>query len=240
MFINKYRVAGVLGGMGPDATVDFFRNVINNTTASCDQDHIPLLIFNNPKVPDRTEAVKTGKTEKIIQYLTESAITLEKGGADFIVIPCNTAHTFINEIRQSVKINVFSMIDETVKHVMAKYPGIDEICIMGTSGTMKSRLYQDAFEEKNIKYYIPEEDIQEKYVMGGIYSIKAGKDLSHAESLLIKALDHLKKTGCSRVVLGCTEIPIVLNRPSINGFDVINPTNILARITINESHIKQD
>ncbi len=234
MFNEKYKVAGVLGGMGPEATVDFFKGVIYKTDAGCDQDHIPLLIFNNPKIPDRTEAVKTGNTDRIISYLRESAVVLEKGGADFIVIPCNTAHTFIKEIRDAVDINVFSMIDETVSFALEKYPGIDEICLMGTSGTMQSRLYQDAFENKSIKCYLPNDEVQEKFVMGGIYAIKAGKDLSFAENLLLKALEHLSKTGCSKVVLGCTEIPIVLKRPRINNFDIINPTSILAKVTINE------
>jgi aspartate racemase len=234
MFLNKYKVIGILGGMGPDATVDLYRHIIELTPADNDQDHIPTLIFSNPKVPDRTESIINSDTEMIITYLRESAVILEKGGADFIVIPCNTAHSFYDDIRDAVSIPVIHLIRETVRYIIDNHPGVNEVGLLGTKGTLSSGLYQNALNEYNIKSSIPGDEIIDKYIMKGIYSIKSGKGLKEARKLLINAIDSLPDSAKKTVVMGCTEIPLAFKEP-LENVNLINPTRILAENAVRMS-----
>ncbi len=229
MFLEKYKTIGILGGMGPDATVDFYSRIIRNTNASTDQEHIPVLIFSNPKIPDRTTCIETGNSDTISQYLSESAKILETGGADFISIPCNTVHYYFENIKNSVEIPVMHIIDETVNFILKEYPQTDKINLIGTNGTMKTGLYQERFNKVGIETFIPEENIQNNYVMKAIYGIKSGGDLKKARELLISAAKILsEQSGSELVVLGCTEIPLVFNGP-VNGLKIVNPTEVLAK-----------
>ncbi|GAH53208.1 unnamed protein product, partial [marine sediment metagenome] len=106
------KIIGILGGMGPEATVDLFHKIIKFTPAKKDQDHFRIIIDNNPKIPDRTAAI-LGKGEDPLPALQETARNLEKAGVDFIIIPCNTAHYFLPQIQKSVNIPVLNMIEET-------------------------------------------------------------------------------------------------------------------------------
>jgi len=102
------KIIGILGGMGPEATLDLFHKIIKLTYAEKDQDHLRIIIDNNPKIPDRTDAISgTGKDP--LPKLIVTAQILEKAGADFIIIPCNTAHYFISEIQQSIKIPILTL-----------------------------------------------------------------------------------------------------------------------------------
>jgi len=223
MFLNKYKVIGVLGGMGPEATVDLYNHIINITPASRDQDHIPALIFSNPKIPDRTASINAAESEKIILYLQESARILEKGGADFIVIPCNTSHKFFKEIQEVAGIPVVNMIEETVKFIIESFSGVKEVGLLATSGTLKTELYQEYLKRHSITAVIPDENIQNEYVMKAIYDfIKAGKDINHAEKLLKEAIKSLKKPAQEKVIMGCTEIPLAL-KESYDDVTLINP-----------------
>lgn len=235
MFLNKYKVIGILGGMGPEATVDLYNHIINMTPASKDQDHISALIFSNPKIPDRTASITAAESEKIIQYLQESARVLAKGNADFIVIPCNTAHKYFTEIQEVVKIPVINMIEETVNYIIENLPGAREVGLLGTTGTLKTNLYQEYLKRHNITALVPDENIQNEYVMKAIYDfIKAGKDINQAENLLKEAIKSLKSPAREKVIMGCTEIPLALKK-SYDGVVLINPTKILAEIAVRES-----
>lgn len=231
MFLKKYKIIGILGGMGPEATVDLYNRIINITLASKDQDHIPVLIFSNPKIPDRTASINSDESKKIIQYLVESAVILEKGGADFIIIPCNTAHKYISEIQKSVKIPVINMIKETVLHLIKEYPDIKEVGLIGTSGTLKTKLYQNYLEKENIKATVPGSEVQEQYVMKAIYGIKSDGKIAKAEKLLQNAIKTLPETAQKVVIMGCTEIPLALRKP-FDSVKLINPTNILAQVAV--------
>lgn len=235
MFLNKYKVIGILGGMGPEATVDLYNHIINLTPAAKDQDHIPTLIFSNPKIPDRTASINAAESEKIIRYLQESARVLEKGNADFIVIPCNTAHKYFTEIQDVVRIPVINMIEETVNYIIEKFTDVKEVGLLGTTGTLKMKLYQEYLKRHNITAVIPDEKIQNEYVMKAIYDfIKAGKDINQAEMLLKEAIKSLKSPAQEKVIMGCTEIPLAL-KDSYGGVVLINPTKILAEIAVKQS-----
>jgi len=238
MFLKKYKVVGILGGMGPDATMDLYNHIIRMTPAQQDQDHIPALIFSNPKIPDRTESIMSGKTKKIIQYLQESAHVLEKGGADFIVIPCNTAHVFYKEITKAVSIPVYHIAEETVKYITSLYRSEKYVGLLGTIGTLKTNLYQGYLQKKGITAVVPDDEIMEQYVMKAIYGIKAGRDTEEARKLLIHAVTTLPERAQNIVIMGCTEIPLAFKEP-LDSTVMINPTEILAETAVRESNSRK-
>ena len=138
--INK-KTIGIIGGMGPEATADLFNKIINLTPAEKDSDHIHILIDNNPMIPSRINAILYGG-ESPIPELTRMAKSLEKSGADFLIMPCNTASYYIDDIRKSVNIPVISIIEETSKYIINKYANIKTIGLLGTEMTVRLGLYQ--------------------------------------------------------------------------------------------------
>lgn len=219
---------GILGGMGPEATNDLYREIINCTSATKDQEHIPVLINSNPKIPDRTDAILYNG-ENPVTMLAETAKNLEEAGADFIVIPCNTSHYFINDLRALINIPIVSMIDETVSFIKKNYPDIKNIGLLATTGTVKSKIYHDAFAKKGIEVVSLEDPEQEQLVMAAIYGekgIKSGEK-KIAQKKLRKASVILTSKGAQAIIMACTEIPLALKQRTIRHI-LINPTKILA------------
>ncbi|MFC7626353.1 aspartate/glutamate racemase family protein [Paraburkholderia humisilvae] len=137
-------VIGVLGGMGPRATADFFTKLIAATPAECEQDHLRVHIDSNPQVPDRSEAI-AGRGESPGVALAAMAAGLEHAGADFLVMPCNTAHAFEPEIRAAVRVPFVSMIDEACAGCDHVFPSAQRFGLLATRGCIEARLYQNAF-----------------------------------------------------------------------------------------------
>jgi aspartate racemase len=214
---------GILGGMGPLATADLFRKIIIHTKASSDNEHIPILIDNNTEIPDRTAAI-LGKGASPVKEMLRSAMRLECMGADFLVIPCNTAHFFLPDIRAMVRIPIINMLGETAKHLAAN--GISRAALLATDGTLQSQVYDKALEAQGVSVLRPDTEGQ-KAVMDQIYrGVKMG-NLSLDRAPLISALDRLTASGAQTFVLGCTELPILFER--ITGYPIVDPTDILAR-----------
>ena len=131
------KIIGIIGGMGPLATVHLFERIVLRTKAEKDQDHIRILIDNNTKIPDRTLAI-LGNEESPVNELVNSAKMLENSGADFLIMPCNTAHYFIEEIKKNISIPFINMPEEAVKHTYDKYGKDAVVGIMATDGTIKT------------------------------------------------------------------------------------------------------
>ncbi|MDP2884171.1 MAG: amino acid racemase [Ignavibacteria bacterium] len=219
-------ILGVFGGMGPEATANFYQLIVELTPATKDQDHIPTLIFSFPQVPDRTTAIKSGDPS-IIPYLVEGVTRLEKAGASFIVIPCNTAHYYFDQMQQSVRIPILNMIRETASEVAVKYPDAKKVGLLATSGTIASGLYEKELAARGIAVVTPAADLQENCVMKAVYATKAGGDKLKCEDWLYSAGKDLEKNGAAVVVLGCTEIPLAFN-PKRAGVPVVSGTGVLA------------
>jgi len=234
MFLEKYNVIGILGGMGPEATIDLYRRIVRSTPVEKDQDHIPVLIFSNPKIPDRTASISSRKTKKIIAYLKESAAILEDGGADFIVIPCNTAHVFYGDIAEEVYIPVIHMIEITVAYIIDHYPDMKVAGLLGTSGTISTGLYQKVLGSHGISPVVPEKHVLDSLVMSAIYAIKAGKKLKDAREKLVQAISLFPEAAQRLIIMGCTEIPLAFEKPLDNTI-LINPTQILADAAVRMS-----
>lgn len=218
------KTIGILGGMGPLATADLFRKIITLTDAKCDNEHIEMIVENNTKIPDRTDYIINNGDDPT-RHMIKSAIRLEMMGVDVIVMPCNTAHYFYDEIIKYIDIPFINMIIETAKHTKKLYPDTKKIGLLATKGTCKAGIYDKIFDEYDLKLVKPEEKYQ-KYVTELIYDIKGGKtdiDLSGFQS----ALNELKKQEAEIFILGCTELPVAFQMFNIDE-KCIDPTTILA------------
>ncbi|USS40664.1 amino acid racemase, partial [Thermococcus aggregans] len=208
--------------MGPLATVDLFKRIVLKTPAKRDQDHPRIIIYNNPKIPDRTAYI-LGKGENPLPELIDSAKKLEKWGADFIIMPCNTAHYFAEEIQKAIKIPLINMIEETASYVASL--GMKRVGILATTGTIVSGIYQKALEKRGIKGIVPSEEDQEK-VMKGIYEgVKAG-DVELGRKLLLEVAKKLEKR-CDGLIAGCTEISVALRQEDLR-VPLVDPLDVIA------------
>lgn len=227
------KIIGILGGMGPEATIDLFTKIVKGTKAKKDQDHLRILIDNNPKIPDRTLAIQRKGPNPLTQ-LIRSAKLLENAGADFIVIPCVTAHHFFEPLQKRVKIPFLHLVEETVKYIQTRLKGIRKIGLIATTGTIQTGLFQKAFSNHVIELILPTPEVQKKWVMEAIYGKKGIKVIGPSENskrLILKASESLIKQGSQAIIAGCTEIPLVLKEEDLS-VPVIDPISILARAAI--------
>jgi len=226
------KIIGILGGMGPEATIDLFYKIIKFTPAEKDQDHLRIIIDNNPKIPDRTAAI-LGKGEDPLPALRESARNLEKAGADFIVIPCNTAHYFLSSIQKNVKIPVLNMIEEAASETQQRIPQIKKVGLLASIGTYKTEIYHQQFKKFNIEVIYPNEKDKEE-VMKAIYAVKAGDLSDEVKGNILKITQKLLDKGAEAIIAGCTEIPLILKEGDVS-VPLIDPTQILARIAVQKA-----
>ncbi|MCA1809861.1 MAG: aspartate/glutamate racemase family protein [Kiritimatiellia bacterium] len=229
------KTIGILGGVGPEATAELFRRIIRMTGAQCDQDHLPVIIFNNPAIPDRTAAI-IGRGASPLPALKDTARRLEKAGADCIAIPCNTAHFFLPQIRRAVHIPVLDMIDATAACIAAVHPGVRRVGLLATTGTVRSRLYHAALRRRRVRVIVPPASAQRDLVMAAIYGregIKAGARRRPAQ-MLRQAAELLREADAGLLIAGCTEISMVL-RGRCAGLPLVDPLTVLAREAIRQA-----
>lgn len=226
------RALGILGGMGPLATVDFMAKVIEATPAERDQDHIPLLVHAVPQVPDRAAAILNG-TDEPLEWLVRGAGMLRLSGAGAIAIPCNTAHYWYDQLAASIDIPVLHIVDAAADALRAQGITDGRLGLMGTVGTVAAGIYQKRFEKLGYDCLAPDEAAQAKYVTAGINEIKAGR-LDAGRELLETVAKGLAERDCRAIVLGCTEIPIVLTREMSpgGGIGYLDATDALARASV--------
>ncbi len=228
--MKNSKTIGILGGMGPEATSYLFNLIIKNTRVKRDQDHIPVIIYNYPQIPDRTLHL-VEKQESPLPYLVKGMKLLESAGASFVLMPCNTAHYYIGQIGESCKLPVLNMISLTCQHIHNS--SLKKAGILATTGTVKTGLYQKELESLGIEVVLPTPAEQKGLVMEAVYGkrgVKAGYK-REPKQLLKEAAGLLEKRGAGVIIAGCTEIPIVLNRRDIN-IDMVNPMEILAKKAI--------
>jgi len=223
------KVVGVLGGMGPEATVDFMSKVIALTPADKDQDHIRMLVDHNPAVPNRQTAILDGG-EDPGPVLAEMAKRLEQAGADLLVIPCNTAYVFAANVRDAVKIPLISIIDASIDAVLQRDSSVGNVGVLATNGCLQGGVYQKALQNRALNPVLPSGDeLAELMIL--INKIKAG-DKSTGVNVAMRALvDALVASGAEVIVAGCTEIPLVLDEAML-GVALISSTDALAEETV--------
>ncbi|MFM0056827.1 amino acid racemase [Paraburkholderia phytofirmans] len=226
---------GVVGGVGPAATVDFMQKIVRNTPANRDQDHIRLLIEQNPQIPDRTEnLIGDGPDPTISLYAT--CKKLESGDVDLIAIPCNTAHAFVERIQPYLSIPIVNMLTVTVRHLRERFPVLRSVGVLATSGTIASGVYEKALESEGLRQIVPRAELQAR-VMEAIYGkegVKAGFTTGQCLNDISAAIDGLVADGVEVIILGCTELPLLLPKKSFVGttgarVSLVDPTDVLAR-----------
>jgi len=226
------QIIGVLGGMGPQATCDLFQKLINATPARTDQEHLHIIIDNNPAIPDRSAYI-LGSGPDPTPALVESACRLAQAGCDFLVIPCNTAHCFIRAVEEAAGIPVLNMVEITAEEARRRLKPGEAVGLLATTGTVKSGLYHEALARQGLSLITPSEADQ-KVLMELIYGpqgIKAGftgKDLRAQFWLLA---ERLVSRGARLVIAGCTEIPLVLEDGDIS-VPVLDSTDLLAKAAV--------
>jgi len=221
---------GILGGMGPEATVDLYRHIIDLTPAVIDQDHIKVLIYSNPKIPDRTEAIVAGGKSPL-PYLIESAGLLEKWGAGIIAIPCNTAHHYLTEIQKQTGIPILNMVEETCSDLRARMPEIHTVGLLAIEGTLRSGMYHRVMAEAGVKVLVSENTEQQR-IQSAIAQVKAGSADRSTQEIFESAAKRLIHSGAQVIILGCTEVPLAFDSDAIDR-PCLNPTRILAQAAVN-------
>lgn len=217
-------ILGIMGGMGPAATCDLFKKIIDLTPATRDQEHLHIIIDSNVEIPDRTAYI-SGIGENPAMEMIRSVLKLEMMGADYIAIPCNTAHYFYNEIIKYTKIKVLNMIYETADYLKKNFIHRDYL-LLATKGTYKSGIYESIFSDFNLNIIEPDYDDQQ-IIMNWIYNVKSSKfDISPME--VANLINKYTKNKDIPIILGCTELPILAERIGMPQ-KYIDPVSILAK-----------
>ncbi|CAM4157355.1 Aspartate racemase [Kerstersia similis] len=202
---------GVLGGMGPLATIDFMHKVLDATEAQRDQDHIPVVTACIPQIPDRTAAFR-GEGDSPLAAMIESGRRLVEAGACLIVVPCNTAHLWFEPLQAALGVPMLHLVDAALDDAAALAGNDGRIGLLATDGTIASGLYVNRRPASGqpMQWLLPTAREMVEWVMPGIAAVKAGEIAQGAE-FLSQAAAALGKRGAQAVILGCTEIPVVLN-----------------------------
>lgn len=226
--VMKQKTLGIIGGVGPLATMFIGEMIVRSTKAEKDQEHINMVITNNTKIPDRTAYILGESTVDPVPEIVSDAKKLKVAGADLIIIPCNTAHSFFGQIQENSDLRIINMIEETAK--CAALAGAKRVGILATTGTITTGVYQAACEKLGMIPVIPDEAIQ-AIVMSLIYDdIKAGKPAEYEKWSLIEQA--MKVAGCDVLILGCTELSIVRKELQLN--DCIDSLLVLAEVAITQ------
>ncbi len=205
---------GIIGGMGPAATDLLYRRIIDRTDAECDQEHLDMIILNHASMPDRTAAIKSGDTDKVLSLLKKDVEFLEKSGAVAIAIPCNTSHYFYDELQKSTSVTIINMIRETAKYVKAL--GRKKVCVLATDGTIMTGIYEKEILAEGIEYVAPDENTQ-KLVMKIIYE-QIKKGFPGNEEDFREIHHYIKANGCDGAILACTELSVFRETAGLTDF----------------------
>lgn len=223
---------GILGGMGPMATVDLFAKIVESTPAKFDQEHLKIIVYNNPQIPSRIEAILHG-TESPSNELIRSAQFLEKSGANVLVMPCNTAHYWYQDIQGAVNIPLINMIENTADYAYLKEAS-GKVMLFASAATVQTKLYQNVFLTRKVSLLVPTSAEQESISLA-IDQAKAG---NLADNSYIGQLDEIilkyKKAGVNSFIAGCTEIPLLFKYIR-RDFCQIDPTLLLAKRVVKQA-----
>jgi aspartate racemase len=240
---------GIVGGIGPMAGIDLYKKIVEHTLANTDQEHLPVLLASMPnEIVDRTEFLLGKINENPAPALAKVILLLERAGAQYIGIACNTAHASdIFEPMRAIlcqnnsKSVLVNMIEESMAAIL-NHPGkIQRVGLLSTSGAYKTRIYQHRLESAGLTPVILNWEQQESLAQRAIYEIKASStDIPQGPlDLLNTAIQHLKAFGAQAIVLGCTELGMIEERLDFQGLHVFNPNLILARTLIAHSFPKK-
>ena len=227
--MNDYKTIGIIGGMGPLATMDLYKKIILSTEASCDNEHIRVYIDSNAAIPDRTAAILRGGKDPVPEMLS-ALRNLEKCGADCVIMPCNTAHYFLPRLQAETALPILSMPEITAACCAARFPG-RRAALLGTRGTLEAKIYDAALEKAGVDFLLPDEGEKDE-LMRLIYDVvKATKPLEPELEHWHALISGLAERGADFFILAGTELPILADGLHHPG-PFVDPTLELARAAI--------
>jgi aspartate racemase len=197
---------GILGGMGTQAGLDFCNKLAMLNRGKIDQKYPLFILYNKSNIPGRPENLH--KYNKVLKSLIKGCLLLQKSKCKFIVIPCNTAHYWYDDLQKKIKIPIISMPKEVYLHAKDNCKKNSKIGILATEGTLKTNVYNKFFD-KRFKLIVPKKSLQIKSVNKAIKCVKMGK-IKNAEKSIKPAINYLIKMKCDKIILGCTELPIAI------------------------------
>ena len=214
------KAVGIIGGLGPETTSEFYLEIIFGCYKKKKESRPQILIWNVPlkyKIEEDLLKKATGE-ERYVPYLIDAAKRLERGGADFIVMPCNSMHIFIEEIRKAVKIPVLSIVEETARFLKNKK--ISKVGILATSSSLKAKLYETTLEKEGIEQIMPDEFNQAK-IGKMINNIVLNRHANKDRQELLKIIDNFEEKGVKNVILACTDLQLLIPHHKLNIYDTM-------------------
>lgn len=219
------KVIGIIGGMGPAATLDLLEKIYANSEADCDQLHLRVLADIDPTIPDRTAAIIGSEgREELVRHLLHNALGLIQQGAEVLAMPCNTAHAFLKYFQGELSVPLINIINVSVEYILKKK--WKRVGLMATDGTLAARLYISELQGQGIEVITPSEENQ-AVLMKAIYAFKGGETKLSAKAA-VDVYGSLLSAGAQQVIAACTELPILLRGQE----HVVDPTYLLARSLI--------
>jgi aspartate racemase len=225
MAVKKEKIVGILGGMGPEATVDLMQRIIRLTPALDDADHIRCIVDNNPKVPSRIRAIIEGGGEDPGPCMADMGQRLASWGADFLVIACNTAHYYHGAVQQAVDIPVINLIDLVTNHVKDNFPEQDKVGILASPAVAMTGLYTERFKTLGMTDIWPDADHQ-ACLLGVIKEIKKGNTGPGVRADYVAVCENLRQQGAQLAIVACTELSALDETLPV---DFLDAAEILAR-----------
>lgn len=207
---------GVIGGMGPLATVKFYDKIVLNTEACNDNEHIDLIVLNHSTMPDRTKCIIENKDTEFLNEIKKDLEILERIGIDVVAIPCNTSHYFYDEFKNFTNLKIINMIEETILEI--KRRGIKKVAVFGTLGTLNSKVYNKYAKENGIE--VKELSLEDKKtVMDIIYKIKETNNLESKDFVeILNRYCNDKTIG----IIACTELSLLDIPENLNTIDALD------------------
>ncbi len=224
---KRSAMLGILGGLGPLSSAYFYEMITLHTKAMCDQDHIDIMLSSRATIPDRTDFILGRSSNDPAPVMVEELKKLVLSGADYIAIPCNTAHYFYDILVAESAVPILNMVGDTVDHCVSK--GAKKIGILATEGTVKAGIYRSVCEERGIECYAPSAKGQAAVTRIIYEQIKTGITASRADIELIEA--ELKAAECDVAILGCTELSVAKKQLSLGPW-FLDALEVLAKKAI--------
>lgn len=203
--MNKKKILGVIGGLGPIATAHFLELIINMTDAKTDQEHLDMIIYNTPSIPDRTDYILDNTKDNPLPQMLSVGQALAQQGVSRIVIPCMTAHYFFSQLEVGIPVPLINSVTETVRHL--KENGIEKVGIMATSGTIRSEIFHRELTAQRLCPITPDQKAQEDIMHLIFRNIKSG--IPAEMDRFFSAADILRHQGAQAIILGCTELSLI-------------------------------
>ena len=220
---------GILGGMGPAASAEFVSRLIKQTPAAHDQQHMPFVLWNEPRIPDRSTSMRNGDNQPLL-WLLQGIQALKTVGCDHVVIPCNSAHYWYDDMAK-MGVPITHIVDSIADQLRALGLNDSTVGIMGTQGTIEYGLYQTRLTQQGWTCIVPDRAEMDFFVQPAIDFIKAGK-IGESQVLLMKTIHSLIDRGANAIVLGCTELPLAIHIDQEQGVPIVNSIDSLVQAVI--------